>query len=252
LTASLRRTRTLISRNTYIELIVNENDNTVKMTVLDDLKMKCGKASVFKEIIASQVIDILSALRFPDLQLRTKILCLAVALVTSKHIEEMVLVIKKEMDKISGNEDSDTYKYHQLLDRSLHWACAKFPDPNELKIARKRAVALANYQNISNFSKKMRMHKERIEENEAIIKELKMTNKGLKEEIAVIRDENKELKEKYEKVSKEKMCKICLNNNVDMVFFYCGHTGCSDCVKKISHCHVCRQEIIHRTSFYLS
>ena len=71
----------------------------------------------------------LRVLSSPDLEVRRKTLGLAMDLVTSRNIEEMVLILKKEISKTQGTvEHEDTGKYRQLLVRTLHTACIKFPD----------------------------------------------------------------------------------------------------------------------------
>ena len=76
-----------------------------------------------------QVMDVLRVLSSPDLEVRRKTLGLAMDLVTSRNIEEMVLILKKEISKTQGTvEHEDTGKYRQLLVRTLHTACIKFPD----------------------------------------------------------------------------------------------------------------------------
>lgn len=53
----------------------------------------------------------------------------AMELVSSRNIEEMVLVLKKEVTKTHNVvEHEDTGKYRQLLVRTLHSCCIKFPD----------------------------------------------------------------------------------------------------------------------------
>lgn len=46
-------------------------------------------------------------------------------LVSSRNIEEMVLVLKKEVSKTHNVEHEDTGKYRQLLVRTLHSCCIK-------------------------------------------------------------------------------------------------------------------------------
>ena len=112
----------------YIELIVKESDNNVKLIVLDRLvAMKDSPA--YEKILAELVMDVLRVLGSPDLEVRRKTLGLAMELVTSRNIEEMVLILKKEINKTQGSvEQEETGKYRQLLVRTLHSACIKFPD----------------------------------------------------------------------------------------------------------------------------
>ena len=47
-------------------------------------------------------MDVLRVLSSPDLEVRRKTLGLAMDLVTSRNIEEMVLILKKEISKTQG------------------------------------------------------------------------------------------------------------------------------------------------------
>lgn len=112
----------------YIELIVKESDNNVKLIVLDRL-IAMRESPSHEKIMQEMVMDILRVLSSPDLEVRRKTLGLAMELVTSRNIEEMVLILKKEISKTQGTvEHEDTGKYRQLLVRTLHTACIKFPD----------------------------------------------------------------------------------------------------------------------------
>jgi len=112
----------------YIELIVKESDNNVKLIVLDRL-IAMKESPTHEKILAELVMDVLRVLASPDLEVRRKTLSLAMELVTSRNIEEMVLILKKEIGKTQDTvEQEDTGKYRQLLVRTLHTACIKFPD----------------------------------------------------------------------------------------------------------------------------
>lgn len=49
-------------------------------------------------------------------------------LVTSRTIDEMVQLLKKEIVRTAGGEQEDAAKYRQLLVRTLHSCSIKFPD----------------------------------------------------------------------------------------------------------------------------
>ena len=78
----------------YIDLIVKEADNNVKLIVLDRLVAMKDSLS-HEKILQELVMDILRVLAAPELEVRKKTLNLAMELVTSRNIEEMVLVLKK-------------------------------------------------------------------------------------------------------------------------------------------------------------
>ncbi|CAH0387003.1 unnamed protein product [Bemisia tabaci] len=112
----------------YIELIVKESDNNVKLIVLDRL-IVLKEHPAHERVLQDLVMDILRVLASPDLEVRKKTLNLAMDLVSSRNIEEMVLVLKKEVAKTHNViEHEDTGKYRQLLVRTLHTCCIKFPD----------------------------------------------------------------------------------------------------------------------------
>lgn len=112
----------------YIELIIKESDNNVKLIVLDRLiSLKDDPAQ--EKVLQDLVMDILRVLQASDLEVRRKTLDLAMDLVTSRNVGEMVLVLKKEVTKTeNAGEHEDTGKYRQLLVRTLHACSVKFPD----------------------------------------------------------------------------------------------------------------------------
>ena len=87
----------------YIDLIVKEADNNVKLIVLDRLVAMKDSPS-HEKILQELVMDILRVLAAPDLEVRKKTLNLAMELVTSRNIEEMVLVLKKVILKTRLNK----------------------------------------------------------------------------------------------------------------------------------------------------
>lgn len=111
----------------YIELIVKESDNNVKLIVLDRL-IALKEHPTHERVLQELVMDILRVLASPDLEVRKKTLSLALDLVASRNIEEMVLVLRKEVSKTHDVEHEDTGKYRQLLVRTLHSCSIKFPD----------------------------------------------------------------------------------------------------------------------------
>ncbi|XP_039294809.1 coatomer subunit beta [Nilaparvata lugens] len=112
----------------YIDLIVKESDNNVKLIVLDRL-IALKEHPAHERVLQDLVMDVLRVLASPDLEVRKKTLNLAMELVSSRNIEEMVLVLKKEVSKTHNvGEHEDTGKYRQLLVRTLHSCCIKFPD----------------------------------------------------------------------------------------------------------------------------
>jgi len=114
--------------NCYIELIVKESDNNVKLIVLDRL-VALKEVPQHEKILQELAMDVLRILSTPDLEVRRKTLSLAMELVTLRSVTEMVEVLKKEVGKTHNTvEHEDTGKYRQLLVRTLHTVSIKFPD----------------------------------------------------------------------------------------------------------------------------
>lgn len=111
----------------YIELVIKEADNNVKLIVLDRL-VALKENEHTERVMQDLVMDILRILASTDIEVRRKTLKLAMDLVSSRNIEEMVLVLKKEVSKTHNIEHEDTGKYRQLLVRTLHSCSIKFPD----------------------------------------------------------------------------------------------------------------------------
>lgn len=118
----------------YIELIVKESDNNVKLIVLDKL-IQLREVASHEKVLQDLVMDILRVLSSPDIEVRRKTLNLCLDLVTLRTMTEMVGVLKKELAKSNNsNELEDIDKYRQLLIRSLHQMSIKFSDTAEVII----------------------------------------------------------------------------------------------------------------------
>jgi coatomer subunit beta len=114
----------------YIELIVKESDNNVKLIVLDRL-IALKESPTHKKVLEDVVMDILRVLSLSDIEVRKKTLELVLDLITSKNIDEVVMILKKEVtssnDGSSETEEaSDLSSYRQALVKTLHACSIKF------------------------------------------------------------------------------------------------------------------------------
>lgn len=61
------------------------------------------------------------------------------------------------------------------------------------------------------------------------------------------------LKEQITQLRNQTVCKICLDNEVSMIYLPCGHfVTCSECSSALETCPVCRQAIRGRVRAYMS
>ena len=110
----------------YVELIVKESDNNVKIIVLDRLTELRDQ---HERVLQDMVMDILRALTSPDLDVRQKTLDLALDLVSSRNVTELVKFLEKEVQRSAdGQGHDDNERYRQLLVRTLHSISVRFPD----------------------------------------------------------------------------------------------------------------------------
>ncbi|XP_026745255.1 coatomer subunit beta-like isoform X1 [Trichoplusia ni] len=113
----------------YIDLIVKESDNNVKLIVvgrLGALREEGGEAAA--RALPDLAMDVLRVLASSDLDVRKHTLQLALELVSSRHAEELVQVLRKEAARAASADHDDAAKYRQLLVRAMHRAALKFPE----------------------------------------------------------------------------------------------------------------------------
>ncbi|XP_063530044.1 coatomer subunit beta [Cydia strobilella] len=113
----------------YIDLIVKESDNNVKLIVLgrlSALRKEGGEAAA--RALPDLAMDVLRVLASSDLDVRKHTLTLALELVSSRHAEELVQVLRKEAARAGSADHDDAAKYRQLLVRAMHKAALKFPE----------------------------------------------------------------------------------------------------------------------------
>jgi coatomer subunit beta len=126
LTLSSAPTAIRVASATFIELLSSQSDNNVKMIVLDKLQqIKKRNAKVLRELL----MDIIRALSCPNMDIRRKVLDIALDLVSPRNIDEVVQVLKKEVAKTQALENSDKGDaYRQLLIQSIHKCAVRFPE----------------------------------------------------------------------------------------------------------------------------
>lgn len=79
-----------------IELAIREADNNVKLIVLDRVdQLRIRNEGVLDDL----TMEILRVLTSPDIDVRRKALSIALEMVTSKNVEEIVMLLKKELAK---------------------------------------------------------------------------------------------------------------------------------------------------------
>lgn len=80
----------------FIELSIKEADNNVKLIVLDRVGQLRKKNEGVLDDLTMEILRVLSS---PDIDVRRKALGLAMEMVSSKNVEEVVMLLKKELSK---------------------------------------------------------------------------------------------------------------------------------------------------------
>lgn len=111
---------------TYTTLLNGQNDNNVKLIVLERLealKKKHGK------IVQELLMDVLRALSSPNPDICKKVLEVAMDVVTARNVQEVVNVLKREVQKTMLDEatESKGANYRNMLIRAIHGCAVKFP-----------------------------------------------------------------------------------------------------------------------------
>ncbi|KAG6485206.1 hypothetical protein ZIOFF_053739 [Zingiber officinale] len=111
--------------NTYCQLLLSQSDNNVKLIVLDRLN---ELKSSHREIMVDLVMDVLRALSSPNLDITRKTLDITLELITSRNVDEVVLLLKKEVVKTQSTELEKNGDYRQMLVQAIHSCAIKFPE----------------------------------------------------------------------------------------------------------------------------
>ncbi|TYI77143.1 hypothetical protein E1A91_D06G126100v1 [Gossypium mustelinum] len=111
--------------NTYCQLLLSQSDNNVKLIVLDRLN---ELKSSHSDIMVDLIMDVLRALSSPNLDIQRKTLDIVLELVTPRNINEVVLLLKKEVMKTQTGELEKNGEYRQMLIQAIHSCAIKFPE----------------------------------------------------------------------------------------------------------------------------
>ncbi|KAF5352861.1 hypothetical protein D9756_006222 [Leucocoprinus leucothites] len=108
-----------------ITLVVKESDNNVKLIVLDrieNLRSKHGP------VIDGLVMDLLQVLSSADIEVRRKAMSIVLSMTSSRNVEEVVLFLKKQLQRTQEADFEKAPEYRQLLIQSIHVTAIKFSE----------------------------------------------------------------------------------------------------------------------------
>lgn len=97
----------------FIDLSIKESDNNVKLIVLDRVDQLRQKN---EGVIDDLTMEILRVLSSTDLDVRRKALSIALEMVSSKNVEDVVMLLKKELAKTVDEQ-------YEKVNWNLNFAC---------------------------------------------------------------------------------------------------------------------------------
>ncbi|KAI0652316.1 coatomer protein [Trametes meyenii] len=109
----------------YISLVQKESDNNAKLIVLDRLDALRSKHG---HVLDPLIMDVLQILSSADLEVRRKAISIVLSLTSSRSVEEVVLFLKKQLQKTQDQEFEKAPEYRQLLIQSIHVCAVKFSE----------------------------------------------------------------------------------------------------------------------------
>ena len=117
---------------TYTTLLNSSQDNNVKMIVLERLEDLKGKHS---KVLQELLMDILRALSSPNPDICKKVLEVAMDVVTSRNVQDVVSTLKREVTKTAAEQDNNVEAkgtvYRNMLIRAIHSCAVRFPNVAE-------------------------------------------------------------------------------------------------------------------------
>lgn len=108
-----------------VELAVKESDNNVKLIVFDRVEQLHLQ---YPNTLNDLTMDILVALSSPDLDVRKKVLKIALGMVSSRNVDDVVNFLKKELTKTVNQQFDKNSEYRQLLIQAIHTCATRFAE----------------------------------------------------------------------------------------------------------------------------
>ncbi|KAH9982287.1 coatomer beta subunit [Lactifluus volemus] len=110
---------------TFINLVLKESDNNVKLIVLDRLDtLRSKHGHMFDNLI----MDVLQVLSSADIEVRRKATSIALSMTSSRNVEDVVSFFKKQLQRTQDQDYEKAPEYRQLLIQSIHVCAVKFSE----------------------------------------------------------------------------------------------------------------------------
>jgi coatomer subunit beta len=129
-----------IAIQSYLNLLAEQNDNNVKLIVLNKIIDLRGKYAKLLEDYISDILNTINSDQISSLDINQKVLELTTDLASPRNIKEIIAFLEKEivrarkMDE-SGDQAATTNEYRYMLIKSVNQLTQNFPEtiPSFLK-----------------------------------------------------------------------------------------------------------------------
>lgn len=112
-----------LAANKFIEFAIKDSDNNVKLIVLERVH------DIHKKnpgILEDVTLDILRILSSPDVDIRKRAIEISLELVTSRNVDDVLKLFKKELQKTVNSDADKSAEYRQILISAIHQTAIKF------------------------------------------------------------------------------------------------------------------------------
>lgn len=107
----------------FVELAIKEPDNNVKMITLERILELHTKFGLISEDVT---LDILRILTTPEFEVRQKVINITLQMISSRNVEDVVKLLRKELQKAARSNDDKAVEYRQLLITAIHSCAIRF------------------------------------------------------------------------------------------------------------------------------
>lgn len=113
----------ILAGTKFVELATKEADNNVKIITLERIN-ELNKTH--PGLLQNLSLDVLNVLSTQDIDVRKKALHVALQLVSSRNVEDIVKLLKKELLRSSTSSEDKGSEYRQLLINAIHQLAINF------------------------------------------------------------------------------------------------------------------------------
>ncbi|KAI5954194.1 SEC26 [Candida jiufengensis] len=113
----------LLAGNKFVELATKESDNNVKIITLERINQLNKQHPGVLQDLSLEILRVLSS---QDLDVRKKALDVTLEFITSRNVEDVVKLLKKELQATSLSNDDKNAEYRQILINAIHILAIRF------------------------------------------------------------------------------------------------------------------------------